>query len=347
MQQRSRGTPGSLPDLPSPRMRGSAYAGSTQYPQATERRAYSDQAPAMRRPVSQPVLRAQPTAETVDALRSVLDDLHSTVVAESEAERHVQEEEPADEAESMDSAVAMLLEQLEAAEERAAYAEQQAIYAGQQAAQQLAAQASALPQPAIAHGEPEVSTRASSFAAWGGWCAAVLATALAAGTYFTSYRPLHEQLAAQTKLIELQALRSSETEAALRRSFDREREALNEQLNTLRETAAVAATASSAPVAADAPTAHQPAADSGEHAATTKAGKLEARAAKRAAWLAKKAERAAKREARATKHKAHAAASAHDDESDKSQASKPKHKAKPAADNTAEESDGNDPLEGL
>jgi len=307
--------------------------------------AYAGQAPDRRRPVSQPVLRAQPTAETVDALRSVLDEHLSSVIVESEAERHVQEA-PAQEAESMDLQTAMLLEQLQAAQERAAYAEQQAIYAGQQAEQQLAMQATSAPQAAIAHDQPHVSAGASQFAAWGGWCVAVLAVALAAGGYFTSYRPLCDQLATQTKLIELQARRSSETEAALLRSFDREREALNEQLSAVRAAAASAAAASSA-AAADAPIAQLPAADSGERTATAKASKLETRSAKHEAWLAKKAALAAKREAHAAKHKAHAAASADHDERDKSPASKPTYKAKAATDDTGDESSSNDPLEGL
>jgi hypothetical protein len=298
------------------------------------------------------VLRTQPTAETVDALRSVLDEHFSTVIDESAADRYVQEapdvqEAPADEEESMNSQVVMLFEQLQAAEARAAYAEQQAIYAGQQAAQQLAMQAVSAPQSARVHDEPNVSSRRSSFATWGGWCVAVLAVALAAGTYFTSYRPLREELAGQTKLLELQARRSSETEAALRHSFDSERETLNDQLNALRVAAASAAAASSAATAADLPPTQQSAANGGERAAATKAAKLDARAAKREAWLAKKAEFAAKREARADKHKAHTAASADGDKSDKSPAPTSKHTAKPAADDKDDDSSSNDPLEGL
>src|SRR5262249_19321093 len=96
MQQRSLRTPASLPELPTPRMHSGMRAGSVQHPQTANPRAYADDAHARRRPVSQPVLRSQPTAETADALRSLLDDHLSTVVATAEAEQQAKEKREAE-----------------------------------------------------------------------------------------------------------------------------------------------------------------------------------------------------------------------------------------------------------
>jgi hypothetical protein len=323
--------------------------------------------------VSGPVARSQPTDETNDALRSLLDD-HLLVVAEFEAreaqakqaleaeqakraleaERAKQaleaeqakpalqpsEDAEADDDETLDPQLAELLEQLIAAEQRAESAEQQVALAQQQLAAQAAralAQSSATP-------DETAPSRGSSAALWGGWALAAIAVAVSAGFYVTSHRPLREQLAAQTKTMALQASRSSATEAALRQGFDQEREALNEQLNAARASA-VAAAANSAAAAAKAVDASDSAADSGERV-TKNAAKLEARAAKREARLAKNAARNAEHESRVAKRKGHGARKGGGD-ADESLASKPKHSAKPAAHDTYDASGGNDPLEGL
>ena len=307
----------------------------------------------------EPVPRPEVTAETSDALRSLLDD-HRLVVAEFEAaeaqakqaleaeqarlaleaelaQRQIEEAESADE-EPEDPLLTELLEQLAAAEQRAADAEQQASRAEQQAAlaaQQLAVQVSgALAQPAVAP-DTTPASRGSAAALWAGWGLAAIAIAACAGLYFTSYRPLRAQLAAQTQLMEQQADRSSATEAALRERMDHERAEFHDQLSAARASAAAAANAAAESANANA------AADSGERAAPIPT-KLETRAAKREARLAKKAERAAKLAARAARRKRPGARKDRDD-ADESPTARHKPRSKPAAD----DSGSNDPLEGL
>lgn len=296
----------------------------------------------------------EPTAETQDAMRTVLDEHLSMLVAEAETakRRQVEAEEAAARAKSENSEMHKLLERLEAAEARAAQAEQQAIYAGQQAAHaaerlmQTGHAQPLQPQAAVVRAATDAPERRAPLATWAGWGVAVLATALAAGGYAASYRPLREQLDAQTKLTELQTQRGSELEASLRRSFDLERQTLTAELNAARAQAA-AATASAAPAALSAPASDAPAADGDDSFAAAKAAKLEARADKREAWLEKQAERTAKRAERASARKAHGGGSsaAHDD--DKPKTSESKHKAKPAVSTTSDDLGGDDPLEGL
>lgn len=364
MTQRPRSTPRSTVDYRAPRtipgIPVSSYDDARSFDDAlaAEPYAFPGEVQAAPRQVSQAVRRMPPTAETEDAVRSMLDEHLSAVVAEAKAEGRAEVEQRLQQAltaeaaarESLEQALATessdanlealkaqlveLAEQLEAAEARAVTAEQQAFYAGQQAgqAQQLLQATGASTSPTVGHDAAELPARRPSLAAWSGWCVAVLAAALATAGYFTSYRPQRERVAAQTKLLESQASHSRETEAALRRSFDREREGLHEQLNAARAAAEATANATAG--------ADPNSADGDGAAAAAKADKLEARAAKQKARLEKKAERAAK-------HKAQAAGSTDRDKSDKSPASEPKHKAKPAARDTGDDLRSNDPLEGL
>jgi hypothetical protein len=287
-----------------------------------------------------------------------------TPVADGDARR------TADARRMMDHQVVELLERVRVAEERAAYAEQHATYASEHAAyaeQQLAMQAaeaaSVLPEPEFAYVEPDPPARRSAFATWSGWCLAIASVGLAAAGYLMSYQPLRAQLAAQTKLVDLQTSQRTEAEAALRANFESERKVLKEALAT----ASAATAAPPSPTEAlDARAKREPA-DPADHAATSKAAKLEARvearaakqearAAKHEAFLAKKAERAAKREERLANHKEHTAttatakktvATAKKSESDEPSTAEPKQKAKPAAADTGGEASNNDPLEGL
>jgi len=307
MQQYGRKPPTSLADLPAPRMRSGVHPS----PPDLHRRLDSDRAEA--------------------------DGQDFEQVSDADVER-------------LDGQIEALVEQLRAAEERAAYAEQYAIQAGQQAAyaeQQLAVQAASPAPERLVYAEPDAPPRGSGFATWLGWCLFVIVAGLAAAAYFTMYEPLRAQLAAQTKLNELQTSQRREAEAALRASFDRERDTLNEQLSAAR---AAASAATPAAAVADAPAAPEAAKHPAhvDRAAAAKAAKLEARAAKREAMLAKKAERAAKRDEHAAKHKEHSAtaSAAKSGAADKPAPAEPKHKAAAPADEGGGGA-SNDPLDGL